>query len=131
MKTNLIGLVIAAAIGTSVSVFADEPGEHRSEPAGDQLQGQYRAQDVQQWIPGRYAQVYVPFCRAARWGQVRCHGGTSESRWVPGYYAAVQQPVWAPSVVVQPQQYGLYQWGYRTHRYAQGRGGVRVSFGFH
>lgn len=34
MKTNLIGLVVAAAIGLSFSAFADEPCEPGSEPAG-------------------------------------------------------------------------------------------------
>ena len=157
MKTNLMGLAVAAAIVTSFSSFgqdcvhASEPvgypqsepvrypqsepvryyqaepvGYQQAEPAAYQqaAQGQYVTQDVQQWVPGRYEQVYVSFCHG---NGVRCHGGFIESRWVPGYYTTVQQTVWVPSAPTQtwgPVPYGEYQY---NHRHLQARVGVRFG----
>ena len=119
MKTNLIGLAVAAAIVTSFSAFADD-----CDAPAPQQQGQYISQNVQQWVPGHYEQVYVPFCPENRWGEIRCHGGRSESRWVPGYYATMPQMVWVPRTTFGPNPYGEYQ--YRHHP----RGQARVSFRF-
>lgn len=121
MKKNLIGLAVAAAIVTSLSAFADEPCDH------DGARGEYVTQPVQQWVPGHYETVYVPFCPGNRFGFVRCHGGRSESRWVPGYYATVQQSVWVPAPVrtFGPNPYGEYQ----SDRHHSRLGRVSFRFG--
>ena len=141
MKTNLIGLAVATALVTSFAASADDwddndqsqvqaPCEQDATSVGyddgyeNQPQGQYVAQNVQKWVPGRYDQVYVPFCPANRWGHLRCHGGRLESRWVPGYYTTVQQMVWVPDAAPQ-QQYG------HQHHFHDGQARVGFQIGFH
>jgi hypothetical protein len=62
-------------------------------------QGSYELRNVQQWVEGRYEQVWVPEdCRRrGRWGRTKCTGGYYDQRWVEGHYETVQQWVWVPS----------------------------------
>jgi hypothetical protein len=62
-------------------------------------QGSYELRNVQQWVAGRYEQVWVPQdCRShGRSGRSKCTGGYYDQRWVEGHYETVQQWVWVPS----------------------------------
>jgi hypothetical protein len=62
-------------------------------------QGRYELKLTQQWVPGRYEQVWVPQdCRyKPRRGTTQCRGGYYDQRWVEGRYETVEQWVWVPS----------------------------------
>lgn len=62
-------------------------------------EGRYELKLVQQWVPGRYEQVWVPEqCKyKPRWGTVKCRGGYYDQRWVEGHYETVEQWVWVPA----------------------------------
>lgn len=64
-----------------------------------QQQGRYELRTVQQWVPGRYEQVWVPEqCHyKPRRGVTKCRGGYYDQRWVEGHYENVEQWVWVPS----------------------------------
>jgi hypothetical protein len=68
-------------------------------PAPRNQQGRYELRTVQQWVPGRYEQVWVPQqCNyKPRWGTTKCRGGYYDQRWVEGRYQNVEQWVWVPS----------------------------------
>jgi len=77
--------------------------------------GHYQLRTVQQWVPGRYEQTWVPqqCWTRPRWGgeAIKCRGGFYASRWIPGHYEAVQSTVWVPFHGYPPSQpYG--GWGY-------------------
>lgn len=61
--------------------------------------GRYELRLVQQWVPGRYEQVWVPEkCKyRPRWGTVKCRGGYYEQQWVEGHYETAEQWVWVPA----------------------------------
>jgi hypothetical protein len=72
---------------------------HGAQPAPPQnQQGRYELRLVQQWVPGRYEQVWVPQdCRyKPRRGTTKCQGGYYDQRWVEGHYETAQQWVWVP-----------------------------------
>ena len=72
---------------------------HGAQPVPPQnQQGHYELRQVQQWVPGRYEQVWVPQdCRyRPRRGTTQCRGGYYEQRWVEGYYQTAEQWVWVP-----------------------------------
>ena len=72
---------------------------HGTQPAPPQnQQGRYELRQVQQWVPGRYEQVWVPQdCRyKPRWGTTKCRGGYYDQRWVEGHYQVAEQWVWVP-----------------------------------
>ncbi len=77
----------------------DRWGRHTPQPPAPQgQQGRYELKSVQQWVPGRYEQVWVPQdynCRP-RWGSPNCTGGYYNQQWVEGHYETVQQWVWVP-----------------------------------
>src|SRR4051812_38318710 len=104
MKTNLIGLAVATALVTSVCAFADDydennynaynndnqPSDVQGQPCAQPTQpasvsyqnqgpGRYVTQPVQQWVPGRYEQVYVSNCPGGS-GFARCHSGRLVNR---------------------------------------------------
>jgi hypothetical protein len=62
-------------------------------------QGRYELRTVQQWVAGRYEQVWVPEqCHyKPRRGVTKCRGGYYDQRWVDGHYQNVEQWVWVPS----------------------------------
>lgn len=87
MKTNLLGLAVAAATLTSFAAFADDwddddgvsvsigwahpshaddmpctCGTHEAAPVEAQDNGRYELRDTQKWIPARYEQVVVQQC---------------------------------------------------------------------
>ena len=68
-------------------------------PAPQNQQGRYELKYVQQWVPGRYEQVWVPRdCRyRPRWGTTQCIEGHYDQQWVEGSYQQVEQWVWVPS----------------------------------
>jgi hypothetical protein len=73
---------------------------HGAQPVAPQnQQGRYELRLVQQWVPGRYEQVWVPQdCRyKPRWGTTKCRGGYYDQRWVEGHYQTAEQWVWVPS----------------------------------
>jgi len=73
---------------------------HGPQPTPPQhQQGRYELRTVQQWVPGRYEQVWVPQqCNyKPRRGVTKCRGGYYDQRWVEGRYQAVEQWVWVPS----------------------------------
>jgi hypothetical protein len=59
-------------------------------------QGRYERKLVQQFVPGRYEQVWVPQdCRyTRRHGGTQCQGGYYDNQWVAGHYETVEQWVW-------------------------------------
>ena len=76
---------------------------YRSEGAwrNDGNAGRYEVRTVQQWVPGRYEQIWVGqqcWTHPSRWrGEVvRCRPGFYDNRWMPGHYQMVQTQVWVP-----------------------------------
>jgi hypothetical protein len=72
---------------------------HGPQPAPPQgQQGRYELRDTQQWVPGRYQQVWVPEqCRfRPRHGYSTCRAGYYDQQWVEGHYETTQQWVWVP-----------------------------------
>ena len=70
---------------------------HTPQPPAPQHQhGRYELKYVQQWVPGRYDQVWVPQdCNyRPRWGSQNCTGGYYNKQWVDGHYETVEQWVW-------------------------------------
>ncbi|MDY7232308.1 hypothetical protein [Hyalangium rubrum] len=70
---------------------------HGPQPAPPQNeQGRYELRLTQQWVPGRYEQVWVPQdCRyRPRRAVTKCTGGYYDQRWVEGRYETVEQWVW-------------------------------------
>lgn len=70
---------------------------HGAQPTPPQnQQGRYELRQVQQWVPGRYEQVWVPQdCHyRPRRGTTQCRGGYYDQRWVEGYYQVAEQWVW-------------------------------------
>lgn len=66
-------------------------------PAPRNQQGRYELKRVQQFIPGRYEQVWVKQeCRFIRRGDT-CPAGYYDQKWVPGHYETVEQWVWVPA----------------------------------
>ena len=141
MKTNLIGLAVAATALTSFAAFADhddwEPGcDHEASavnvPApAPRADGRYELRTTQRWVPERYEEVTVQQCRESHgWNrhfrrQV-CYPVT-QTRLVPGSYQTVQEWVWVPAWPQQQQQYSQYPAG-RPPMFGQGRVGVRFGF---
>lgn len=75
----------------------DNRDYRRSPPPPQNQQGRYELRNVQQWVQGRYEQVWVPQdCRNGRWGRTKCTGGYYDQRWVEGHYETAQQWVWVP-----------------------------------
>ena len=67
-------------------------------PTQNQQQGRYELRQVQQWVPGRYEQVWVPQdCRYSPRRGTKCRGGYYDQRWVEGHYQVAEQWVWVPS----------------------------------
>jgi len=154
MKTNLIGLAVAATALTSFAAFADDWDDdhgvqvsvgwsqptapvpcdtHLAVPAAPapRADGRYELRETQKWIPARYEQVTVQQCREKRHGgwnhhnrRERCYPVT-QTRLVPGYSQTVQEWVWVPTYPAQ-QQYSQYP-GHRPPLYGQGRVGFRVG----
>lgn len=145
MKTNLIGLAVAAATLTSFAAFAnddcDSPNgvavsvgwnQHEAAPVAPahRPDGRYELRNSQQWIPDRYEQVTVQRCEEKRHGwkhnrrhHQRCYPVT-ETRLVPGYYQTVQQWVF----VAHPHREQVSQYpGHRPPMYGQGRVGIRFG----
>lgn len=126
MKTTLLAVAVAVVSLTSVSAFADDdcdgdfdyapvavpvahpaPGQH----------GHYETRQVQQWVEGRYENVYVAQqCHLQSnirkpWKQKQvCTPAYYSQRWVPGHYITVNQQVWVQDFapVPPPVRYG---WG--------------------
>jgi hypothetical protein len=122
MKTNLIGLAVAATALTSFSAFANDWDDGRvhvsvgvGQPPCDDAHaaapvvlpapaarpgGRYELRDTQRWIPERYEQVTVQECRQPRHGNWNRHAKhcwpVTTTRLVPGYYQTVQEWVWVP-----------------------------------
>ncbi|HZN95463.1 MAG TPA: hypothetical protein VFB81_22275 [Myxococcales bacterium] len=75
---------------------AEPPRGHRRH------QGRYELRTVQQWVPARYQQVWVPQQCSVRerqrgwWTQTGyvCVPGHYDQRWVAGHYETAQQWVW-------------------------------------
>ncbi len=86
-----------APIQVHVHTGACRHGEQPRPPQNQQ--GRYELKIVQQWVPGRYEQVWVPEqCHyKPRRGVTKCRGGYYEQRWVEGRYENVEQWVWVPS----------------------------------
>jgi hypothetical protein len=65
-------------------------------PAPYHQHGRYELKYVQQWVPGRYDQVWVPqdCSYRPRWGSPNCTGGYYNQQWVDGHYETVEQWVW-------------------------------------
>ena len=63
-----------------------------------QQTGRYELQTVNQWVPGRYEQVFVQGQCFTKYKKHRtktvCTDGYYENRWVEGRYQQVQQWVW-------------------------------------
>lgn len=73
---------------------------HGPQPTPPQNQnGRYELRLVQQWVPGRYEQVWVPEqCNyKPRRGVKKCRAGYYDQRWVEGHYETAEQWVWVPS----------------------------------
>jgi hypothetical protein len=88
---------------------------HGPQPTPPQYeQGRYELKLTQQWVPGRYEQVWVPEdCRyRPRRGTTKCRGGYYEQRWVEGRYETVEQWVWVPS---RWQRNSGPEWGTPVH----------------
>jgi hypothetical protein len=75
-------------------------GHYRPQPAPPRnQQGRYELKLVQQWVAGRYEQVWVPEqCSYKPYRRAQqCRPGYYDRRWVAGHYETVEQWVWVPS----------------------------------
>lgn len=106
-------LLLSLALGASMVPAAAVADHDKSYRCGDRHHprrgpGHYELRDVQRWVEGHYADVWVPErCRELpprrhlRFGRVRkakvvCDPGHYESRWIPGQYIVTQRWVWVP-----------------------------------
>jgi hypothetical protein len=123
MKTTLLAVAVAVVSLTSASAFADDcdhPGTIRAVPVNQPVpgaRGHYETRQVQQWVEGRYENVYVAQqCHLQSnirkpWKQKQiCTPAHYTQRWVPGHYVTVTQQVWVQDFapVPPPVRYG---WG--------------------
>jgi hypothetical protein len=62
--------------------------------------GRYELRQVQKWVAGHYAQVWVgQDCSDQSRRYIRkCEPGHYEQRWVPGHYEQAEEWVWVPGV---------------------------------
>jgi len=85
-----------------------QPGVAVGEPRPDGYQGDrrghYEQRVVQQWVPGRYQQVWVPEQCNTRFRQRGWYRSAANvcvpahyaQQWMPGHYESTQQSVWVP-----------------------------------
>ncbi|WP_224247319.1 hypothetical protein [Hyalangium gracile] len=86
----------AAVAPTQQFAYNGQDRRRPQPPAPRKEQGRYELKRVQQWVPGRYEQVWVKKdCRFVAPGY-SCPGNY-ERQWVPGHYETVEQWVWVPA----------------------------------
>ena len=148
MKTNLIGVAVAAVALTSFSAFADHdddrgvavsvgwnqpaaqppcdddvhavsPVFHQSAPAPTP-EGRYELRNTQQWIPDRYEQVTVQQCTEGRRG----HG-----RWNHHFVAQRCYPV-TQSRLIPGYYQPVQEWVFVPYPHHQHQGQARVGIRF-
>src|SRR6185295_3979382 len=100
-----------------------QPGIAVGEPRPDGYQGDrrghYEQRVVQQWVPGRYQQVWVPEQCNTRFRQRGWYRSAANvcvpahyaQQWMPGHYESTQQSVWVPYSFHNHHQWGRGTFG--------------------